>query len=341
MKFCFFITAALALVCFSCKTINVEEVMAQQIQDENENLKSQLDQAKKELELNGKQEVYVYDIEPVLVPRTTFVVVDRNEVADKEKEEKQLTGKDAVRQSLKDSVVELTEYVGGTSIFDYDENVQFPVFTKKLAMTTIILNSDEAMVDTQPFMSDTESWIVTGDVWQTDEGDRQLIMLKPKESGLETNMLIVTNKRLYHFVLYSTSSDYQPMVRFRYVTEPKFITSRGRKEKPNSLVSHYKTLDPSLVSFNYKISVPVFQKRIDWVPEMVYDDGSHTYIMLPDVVLQKELPSVWEEKEQITNYEIHPDIHNLIIINKLVEKVTLKIGKQQVTVQKKKGQPKM
>ena len=330
------------LILLSCKTINVEEVMANQIQQENEMLKNELEEVKKLNEVQTKEEEYVYDVEPVIVPRTTFVVVDRSDVIGNEvEEEEQLVGKDAVKQSLKDSVVDLKEYIGGTSIFDYDENVQFPVFTKKLAMTTIILNDDEAMVDTQPFMSDTESWVITGDVWQSDEGERQLIMLKPKESGLETNMLIVTNKRLYHFILYSTKDDYQPMVKFRYVEEPKFITSRTKKQNPLSVKAHYQTLDPSLVSFNYKISVPTFQKKIDWVPEMVYDDGSHTYILLPEIVLQKEFPALWEESKEITNYEIHPTIHNLIIVNKLIEEVTLKVGKQKVTIQKKKGMPKM
>lgn len=330
------------LFLMSCRTINVEDVVSGQLQEENEQLKNELEQTKKIMEVNSKEDEYVYDVEPVIVPRTTFVVVDRNDVIGQEVDsEVQLVGKDAVKQSLKDSVVDLKEYVGGTSIFDYDENVQFPIFTKKLAMTTIILNNDEAMVDTQPFMSDTDSWVVTGDVWQSDEGERQLIMLKPKESGLETNMLIVTNKRLYHFILYSTSSDYQPMVKFRYVTEPKFITSKTKKKNPMSVQAHYQTLDPSLVSFNYKISVPVFQKKVDWVPDMVYDDGSHTYIMLPEIVLQKEFPTVWEGNKEIVNYEIHPTVHNLIIVNKLIEEVTLKVGKQKVTIKKKKGMPKL
>ena len=93
----------------------------------------------------------------------------------------------------------------------------------------------------------------------------------------------------------------------------------------------------SKVSFNYKIYIPFLSRKVDWVPEMVYDDGSHTYIILPEVNLQKEFPAVWENGVELTNYEVHPEIHNMIVINKLIEKVTLRIGKKKVVIKKKRG----
>lgn len=334
------ILMALSILLVSCKTIDVEQQKAAELSEENKRLNALLAEERQFRELVEKEEEFTYDVEPVLVPTVTYVVVDENDVNDKLKKEEGPVGKDAVRASMKDSIVSLSEYVGGMSMFDYDENKQYPVFTRKNSMSTIILNNDEQMLEgSVPFMSDSVNWEITGDIWQSDEGDRQLIMVKPTLSGLETNMLIVTNKRLYHFVLYSTKDDYQPMVRFRYPTEPKFITSRTKKHMPLTLKSYYDELDMNLVSFNYSISVPSLQKKIDWIPKVVYDDGSHTYIVLPEIVLQKEMPGIWEGSDEITNYEIHPDFHNLIIINKLVEKVTLRVGKQKVTVKKKKGVP--
>lgn len=334
-----FLISIILLSTFSCKTIDIEKKESKKIKKQKTELDEQLEEAKKLMEYQVKEEEFTYDVEPVVIPTTTYVLIDKNDVMSKPKEEEVKVGRDAVKQSMKDSIIPLKEYVGGTSIFDYNENSQFPVFTKMLAMTTIILNNDEEMIDTEPFMSDTNSWDVTGDVWTTDEGERQLIMIKPKESGLETNMLIVTNKRLYHFVLYSTKSDYQPIVRFRYPSEKKFITSQTKKQKPNTVDSEYGVSNPELLSFNYKVSVPALQKKVDWVPELVYDDGSHTYIVLPEIVLQKEYPAIWEGRNEITNYEIHPLKHNMIIINKLVEKVTLKVGRQKVIIKKKRGEP--
>ena len=286
-----------------------------------------------------KREEASYDIQPVIIETVKYIVVSDSEYKNIAGEKK-LTGKDAVKQSMKDSVVSLEEYVGGTGIFDYDENYQYPVYTRQLAMTTIILNSDEKMSEgSAPYLSDTERWEITGDVWETEEGSRQIIMVKPTALNLETNMLVMTDKRIYHFVLYSTAKEYQPMIKFRYPKEKKFITENTRKPVLKSVSSVYENLDPDLVSFNYLIKVPFFSRKIDWIPEKVYDDGSHTYILLPEVVLQKEFPAVWENDDHILTYEVDPEHHNLIIINKLIEEVTLGIGKKKIRIIKKKGQP--
>lgn len=337
MKRKVYILFILTVSVFSCKTIDVEKEEGLNLSEENKQLREELENTKQELSYYVKNSEYEYDIEPAVIQSTNFVVIDKNEL--KENEKKEVTGKEAVKSSMKESIVPLKEYTGGMSIFDYNGDYQFPVFTKKLSMSTIILNNDEVMTTDDVFLSDSKSWEITGDVWPSPEGSRQLIMIKPLESGLETDMLVVTDKRLYKFILYSTKADYQPMVRFRYPTERKFITGKTKKSNPMNLVTLYGDTDPDLISVNYKIRVPVLQKKVDWVPELVYDDGSFTYIRLPEVVLQKEFPVFYEKGDNIVNYEIHPKQHNLVVINKLIEKVTLRVGKQKVTVMKKKGDP--
>lgn len=336
------------------KKIDVEKIEGLDLEEENKRLMEENEKLKMQIEVYLCEDEYVYDVEPVVIPVTRYVVVKENDVPDiKLKETKILSGKDAVSQSFKDSIVPLTEFKNGMSFFDYNENIQFPIFTRKLAMTTIILNNDEQMIDKDLFMSDSDSWIVTGDIWSSDEGERQIIMIKPKVDNLETNMLIVTNKRLYHFILYSgnKNSTYQPMVRFKYPTDAKFITSSTKRNKPEGVHSNYTSKNivtsftdlgsdsTEFVSFNYTINIPVFQKKPDWTPKTVYDDGSHTYILLPEIVLQKEFPAFWEGKNDIVNYQIHPTNHCLVIIDKLIEEVTLRVGKTKVTVKKKKGIP--
>lgn len=339
MKKKYFVFLPLIFCVVSCRSIDIEKKAGIDMAEENKALKEELEEAKETIKLYTKEEEYVYDVEPVLVPVTNYVVIDRNEITGKDKEsEKEVTGRDAVRKIMKDSIVSLKDYTGGMSIFDYDGNYQYPLFTKKLALTTIILNNDEVMTTEDVYLSDSKSWEITGDVWSSDDGERQLIMVKPLANSLETDMLVVTSKRLYKFILYSTTNDYQPMVKFRYPTERKFITSKTKKSNPMALNTSYGEIDMDKVSMNYVIKVPVFQKKVDWVPELVYDDGAFTYIRLPKIVLQKEYPVFYEENNNIVNYELHPNEHNLVIINKLIEKVTLRIGKQKVTIKKKKGE---
>ena len=358
-KIFFLILSFLAF--FSCTTIKVEDEMAKEYEskeavvkrekeekEKREEEKRKFEQEQKEKitreiienpekdHLAVREEQFDYYIDPVVIKSTQVVVVNDKDL----KEKKKLTGKDAARQSMVESEVLLEDFVGGTSFYDYDENYQYPIFTKEFALTTIILNDDEVMPENSaPYLSDTTRWEFAGDVWETDRGTRQIIMIKPKRIGITSTMLVMTNKRLYHFILYSTNKEYQPMVKFRYPSEQKFITQNIKKVSPVTERNHFDELDMSKVSFNYKISVPILQKKVEWVPKRVYDDGSHTYILLPEVVLQKEFPAIWEGKDEITNYEHHPSIHNMIIVNKLVDKLTLRVGKQKVTIKKLKGTP--
>lgn len=330
------------LICtclISCKTIDIETKESINIEEENIKLREELENAKKTIELYTKEEEYEYSLEPTLIPVKEYIVIDKKDYTNNA-DEKKVSGKAAVKQSFKDSIVELKDFTGGMSEFDYDINYQYPIFTKKLSMTTIILNSDEVMTTEDVYLSDSKSWEITADIWPSPEGDKQLIFLKPKIDGLETDMVVVTNKRLYKFILYSTKADYQPLVKFRYPAERKFITSNTKKLKAEKIVTSYGEGDPELMSFNYKISIPIFQKKVSFVPELVYDDGSFTYIKLPEEVLQKEIPVLYENSREIVNYEIHPTQHNLLVINKLIEKLTLRIGNSKIMIEKKKGEPK-
>lgn len=330
----FLVSVMFPALFFSCvSTVDIEKNVKAQADFSDAQLRAENENLKKALEIYNKKEEYYYNVEPELIPVTKYVVVNGNEIKDERPE-----GKAAVKASLSESMVKLKDYVGGTSYFDYDENSQFPVFTKILSMTTIILNDDEYMEgDSSIYLSDSIRWVVSGDIWQTDKGTRQILMVKPKTTGLETNMLVVTNKRLYHFVLYSTSKDYQPMVRFNYPLERSFVTAHTKKAKPSDVVNYFETLDMSKVSFNYKVFVPFSSRKVEWIPETVYDDGSHTYIILPEVNLQKEFPAVWENGREITNFEVHPEIHNMIVINKLVNKVTIGIGRKKIVIKKLRG----
>ena len=62
-------------------------------------------------------------------------------------------------------------------------------------------------------------------------------------------------------------------------------------------------------------------------------DGKSTYIQLDEIVLQKKLPVAFNEKNEIVNYSVRK---NVIIIPRLINKVTLRLGNEKVTVIKKK-----
>src|SRR5690606_37430301 len=93
------------------------------------------------------------------------------------------------------------------------------------------------------------------------------------------------------------------------------------------------SIDPKYLSFDYKLVFNIFRKP-KWLPERVYDDGKKTYIVFDEQTLQMELPGIFENKADVVNYRVNG---NLVIIDKLIEKITVKYKKEKITIEKKKG----
>jgi len=89
-------------------------------------------------------------------------------------------------------------------------------------------------------------------------------------------------------------------------------------------------VDPYFLSFNYRIIYPIF-RRPRWIPNLVYDDGRRTYIVFPEGVLMRELPAIFINRDEVVNFRVN---RNIVIIDKLVERVTITLGNRVVNIEK-------
>ena len=87
-------------------------------------------------------------------------------------------------------------------------------------------------------------------------------------------------------------------------------------------------------SFDYTMSYPI-SKRPYWLPTRVYDDGSKTCFEMKKNVLHTTSPVLFNQKNERIYYFLDSVDKNLIVIPELIEKVTMQVGEEKVTVQKK------
>src|SRR4051794_21177964 len=89
-----------------------------------------------------------------------------------------------------------------------------------LQVTDVALEPGETLV-TNPFIGD-DRWDVEPTPAADAEGSPliQHVVLKPKEVGLRTSLLLVTNRRSYHLQLVSDEKDYMAHVSFLYHDDP-------------------------------------------------------------------------------------------------------------------------
>lgn len=188
------------------------------------------------------------------------------------------------------------------------------------------------MVLENPFLSESQVWEMGAGVSRKNGQDVQHFYLKPDISGLTTSMIIITDRRVYHFLLRSFKDCYMAMVEFEYPNSmPYNIKTDAMAERLNARASALAGVDPRFLSFDYKMSYSIFRKPL-WLPRRVYDDGRRTYIQMDEKVLHTQSPVLFSQKNECINYRVEK---NLIVIDELVEKVTLRRGKEKVIIRKK------
>lgn len=334
----YFIT--LSAVFTSCKTVKFDRMGTEaesgiQGNEKARNLKAEEAENVDELiKLAIEEEVKEVDI-----PKTV-IYVDRPVYYPVEEPEKKVTGKDAARKSTESSMVVPEKFVHGTMYYDFDDDFTYEIYCQPYRVTDIQLEPGEQVIE-MPFLSEEKVWEIGAGVSRSGSYDVQHFFIKPAYSGLETSFIIITDKRIYHLMLKSFRDCYMTQVKWQYPNTMPFkitgdyaesITGAG---KVNRLTNEQLKVDPRFLSFDYKMTYSIFKKPY-WLPYRIYDDGEKTYITMNETVLHMTSPILMNKRNERINYWVDK---NLIVINELIEKVTLRIGNQKVTIRKKNYKP--
>lgn len=116
------------------------------------------------------------------------------------------------------------------------------------------------------------------------------LIMKPRDVGLDTSLVVTTDRRTYHFRLKSTRKEFMPYVSFIYPDEAeakwKLIQKIQRETKEANTLPETQEYLGSL-HFNYQI-----QGNTRWKPVRVYNDGVKTIIEMPKAMSQSQAPAL-------------------------------------------------
>lgn len=284
-----------------------------------------------------QEELKVQDVEDtiIVIEQPVYIPEEKN---NPETDFKKLKGHDAVTDSLKKAVQKPENYKNGTFFYNYNENFVYEVYAQPYQLTDIVLESGEVVTGT-PLLSEDESvWELTANVAKNplNGEDIQHLFVKPAYSKLDSTMVIITDRRVYHFRLRSFSDTHMAIVKFTYPLEKNTWAKKENPTEGRSIENNYlRVSNPALLSFDYQIKYSKFKKP-EFLPERIYDDGQCTYIQVEEIVLQKKLPVIFNEKNEIVNYSVHG---NVFVIPRLINTVTLRLGKEKVIVKKQITKP--
>lgn len=318
----------------SCKSIDFDKMGTEADRDYKE-YDSFLDEQKANYEQTQdyliEEKLKEVDVEKTVVYVEKPVYYPANEKSDKPG----LKGTEAARQSTKESMQVPSSWTGGTMYYDFDNDFTYEIYCQPYRVTDLILEPGEQVIE-MPFLSEEKVWEIGAGVSRSNGTDTQHFFLKPAFSGLETSFIIITDRRVYHLMLRSFKNCYMTQVRWKYPNTMPFNLKTEKmkeleKERINSLETATTSVNPAYLSFDYKMSYSFFKKPY-WLPTRIYDDGKKTYVVMNETVLHMTTPVLFNNRNEKINYSVNK---NLIVINELIEKVTMRVGKEKVTIKKK------
>lgn len=154
------------------------------------------------------------------------------------------------------------------------------------------------------------------------------VLVKPRDVGLDTNLMIPTDRRMYRVRLVSDDKNYVSVISWDYPQDDAAawdaaIVAQDAHTAP--VVATMPALTADTLDFNFQVNVE--KGRPDWTPVRVFSDGAHTYIQLPASVAVNEAPAFFavgaDGKEELVNFRLKG---SYFVIDRLVKKAILVSG---------------
>ena len=225
--------------------------------------------------------------------------------------------------------------------------LNFPYGHSQPTVTCSVLRA--CIIELQPgevvlsrISGDTERWEIAAATAGID-GRTTLVVVKPRDCDITTNLVLATDRRLYDLTLdappckgkgINATNPQQPYVRHVRFYYPDETVAEWAKPQPVKISGDVTTLN-----FRYRVSK---DKRFPWMPAQVFDDGAHVYVKLPDEAVHSEAPVLFalagDGSKTLLNYNLVGDTY---VTDRLFDRAVLIAGvdgkEQRVLIEKQDG----
>lgn len=191
-------------------------------------------------------------------------------------------------------------FVGGVQLFSYAPGRVYEVWTAPLRVTALTLAAGEII--TAKAAGDTLRWQIGEGTSGQGPDVRTTVLIKPLQTGLETNLVLTTTQRVYLLQLRSGAADaYNAAVAWDE-DALRSVSPAPPPEPP--LAPNLQVVEPAgRIDARYRIRASGRMPR--WTPVAVFNDGTRTFIDLDPGVSVDEAPVLFviaDGEPQLTNY---------------------------------------
>ena len=230
-----------------------------------------------------------------------------------------------------------TQGENGKAVYIYGQGMPVLVCAP-LRVCAIELQSGEHL-QSQPQIGDSRRWEITPVLSGSGLDEAPILIVKPIEAGLETDLIVPTDKRTYVVRLVSDPTRFVSRLAFQYPDEDRakwvafavrqdeskrnaeaIAEERREKDKKAGVVPMADNAVDRLY-LDYKFSGDEHLR-----PDHVFDDGQHTYLIYPNDGRFRELPTlllVVNGKTELVNFRVDGSRY---IVDRLFDKAILVVG---------------
>jgi type IV secretion system protein VirB9 len=213
-------------------------------------------------------------------------------------------------------------YLNASHLYSWSEGSLYRLYAAPERVSDIALQPGEALVSVAA--GDTARWVIGDTTSGSGSSRRTHILVKPSAAGLRTNLVIATDRRVYHVQLESTGRTAMASIAWTYPRDS--LVALSRSAAPTQVAE---PLALEALNFNYRIH----GDRPDWRPVRAFDDGAQVFIEFPPGLAIGEAPPLFvlgeSGRAELVNYRQRGRFY---VVDRLFTAAELRLGERRQRV---------
>ena len=216
-------------------------------------------------------------------------------------------------------------YVNAVQVYAWTEGALYRLYTAPERVSEIALQPGETLISVAA--GDTARWVIGDTTSGAGAARRTHILVKPSAVGLRTNLVITTDRRVYHVQLESTARTAMASISWTYPQDELLALRRADGAAPLGPVAG--DIAVEALNFGYRIE----GDDPPWRPVRAFDDGSQVFIEFPASLAQGEAPPLFVRGEggraELVNYRVRGRYY---VVDRLFAAAELRLGERRQQV---------
>ena len=213
-------------------------------------------------------------------------------------------------------------YLNAVQVYPFTPGALYRLYATPEKVSDIALEPGEKL--TAVSAGDTVRWVVGDTTSGTGATAQTHILVKPTAAELKTNLVITTDRRVYHLELESTERSYMAAVSWRY-PEDQLVALRGRNEQATEAAAQVIADGVTLEELRFRYEIT--GDNPPWRPLRAFDDTNKVFIEFPARIDQGEAPPLFvvgaSGDAELVNYRVRGRYY---IVDRLFAAAELRLG---------------